>query len=370
MKHLRQVTIEEISVATEVVVAPWKKIIKNICAFDNIARTRPHFARSMSMFVYTDRLADVSAVSLCALPKGAIVTGGDLYLVQVDDCLLYDQIPPGLRGGANLANLDQVARAKRESVSIRDECLLVARFGITTWGHWLGELLPKIVLIEKLYPERFRFLLPNQVLNSDGRSSTFQAIWDSLRAHGLIAERILPIDVTKRYEFDRLYCITSIWTDHIMHPGVMQIMRDAIPVECAGAPRRIALLRTDAPGRRQIANQKPVVDFLTSLGYEIYAPGTLTFLDQVALFRSATDIVAVLGSGLSGLIYSPAGVRVMALAPDVFGDRFFYALALLRDGRWADIRGPISQKHERVEHQSSFTVDIDDIKQGLSLLSV
>lgn len=146
-------------------------------------------------------------------------------------------------------------------------------------------------------------------------------------------------------------------------------MRETITVEASDLPRRVALLRTDAPGRRQIANKDEVNELLRSLDYEMAAPGSLGFLEQVRLFRSASDIVSVLGSGLTGLIYAPAGVRVMALAPDMFGDRFFYALTVLRDGLWADVRGPVAERHEHIAHHASFTVDLEDMKRGFAALA-
>lgn len=367
---LERASATHIAASTESVLPSWEGRIRNACVFTNIARTRPDFAKSMQDHVYTKRSVNIDGVSLCRLPMGTILTGGHEYLVQIGDCLLEEQIPPYIR--SNDFKIQQLlgnCEDRDRIIHVREECLLVARFGLITWGHWLGELLPKIILAETHCPGRFRFILPSEVVDFRGKHPSYGAIWDSLVAHGLDQNRILPVDITKRHVFDALYCLTPVWSDHSMHPEVMRMMRDAIPFQGSETRRRIALLRTDAPGRRQIANYEPVVGLLEALGYEAGAPGSIPFLEQVALFRSASDIVSVLGSGLTGLIYAPSGVRVLAVAPDVFGDRFFYALTVLRNGFWADVRGPVHEKHERIEHQSSFLLDLEDIKQGLSALS-
>ena len=59
--------------------------------------------------------------------------------------------------------------------------------------------------------------------------------------------------------------------------------------------------------------------------------GGLSFAEQVATFAAAQTIVGVLGSGLSGMLYSPAGVRVLTLAPSRWSDLFFFALMQNRD---------------------------------------
>jgi hypothetical protein len=49
----------------------------------------------------------------------------------------------------------------------------------------------------------------------------------------------------------------------------------------------------------------------------------LSFENQVAAFNAASTVFCVLGSGLTGLIYSPDKVSVIAPAPEDWGDAFF-----------------------------------------------
>ena len=56
-------------------------------------------------------------------------------------------------------------------------------------------------------------------------------------------------------------------------------------------------------------------------------------------FRRAHHVLSVLGSGLTGMIYSPDGADVVTLAPSNWSDRFFFAIMQNRDARLVDIRG-------------------------------
>ena len=47
--------------------------------------------------------------------------------------------------------------------------MIVARYGFGTWGHWIGELLPKIVTVEAAFPGRFSFAIPRPMMLRGGR---------------------------------------------------------------------------------------------------------------------------------------------------------------------------------------------------------
>ena len=78
-------------------------------------------------------------------------------------------------------------------------------------------------------------------------------------------------------------------------------------------------------------------------------------------------IFGVLGSDLTNLIYSPAGVKVISVAPATFGDRFFYALILSREGQQIDLRGPITVPDQAIAHLGTFRVDPDEVARALAM---
>ena len=79
------------------------------------------------------------------MPAGAVLHGGGEFLLSADGALLREQIAPYLE--TNPARVAELVGTTRPIVDYAEECLLLARFGLYTWGHWLGELLPKAVLV-------------------------------------------------------------------------------------------------------------------------------------------------------------------------------------------------------------------------------
>ena len=54
---------------------------------------------------------------------------------------------------------------------------------------------------------------------------------------------------------------------------------------------------------------------LAKRGFEMVAPGTLSFRDQVALFASAEFIAGPHGAGLTNILFSPANAKVLEIFP-------------------------------------------------------
>lgn len=78
--------------------------------------------------------------------------------------------------------------------------------------------------------------------------------------------------------------------------------------------RRIYVSRGDTPKRR-ITNEKEILPLLTRHGFEVIAPGKLSFRDQVALFSSAEIIAGAHGAGLTNLLYAPRSAKVLEIFP-------------------------------------------------------
>jgi hypothetical protein len=88
------------------------------------------------------------------------------------------------------------------------------------------------------------------------------------------------------------------------------------------------------------------------------------------VFSGSTAIVSILGSGLAGLIYSPANVNVITLAPVGWADDFFFGIMQNRNARLADVRGIKSISDPRDAFYSSFRVDVADLGAAIAALGL
>jgi hypothetical protein len=299
-------------------------------------------------------------VGLVRLPSQAMVLGQS-WRLMVGGVWAAEQLhyrPPALPRPEVLA----VPHAKPcEAVS--DEVILVARFGDGTWGHWVGELLPKVALAERHFPGRFRYAVPKWAYRSDplGRRMA-----ESLAFYGVPESRILLLENGRDYCFGQLHAITPVWQGRAMHPCVLQVMRDALPREPLGA-RRVALLRGDNT-RRQIGNIEAVRAVLDRHGFACIDIAFASFAEQVGIFAAARTIFSILGSSLTGLLYAPDGVGVVAVSPEGFTDRFFSGmLQQKRSARFFSVAGPICDLDSRMRRDSGFEVPLSALEEALLL---
>ncbi len=369
--HLTQFSIRDQAALAETetdLLPPYDGRVANATVYTNVEALNPAFGRHLREDIYVDRPCALSPVRLGRMPAGAVLHGGGEFLLSADGALLREQIAPYLE--TNPARVAELVGTTRPIVDYAEECLLLARFGLYTWGHWLGELLPKAVLVEAAYPGRFRYVVPSPVLTDPTPHLPWIRIRESLLAYGIDSTRLLTIDDAQDTRFRALHIVGSVWSDHLMHPGAMQAMRERLIPSLApirsDRPIRAALMR-EGDGRA-IENAEAVQALLRADGFAFYPVGRMRFWDQVRLFQSAETIFAILGSDLTGLIYAQQGVRVISVAPSIFGDRFFYAMILDRNGHYADIRGPVGTLNTETGHRSSFTIDPAELRVALDRL--
>jgi capsular polysaccharide biosynthesis protein len=96
--------------------------------------------------------------------------------------------------------------------------------------------------------------------------------------------------------------------------------------------RRLLISREDAESRR-MTNRQEVLSALTELGFELIAPGELSYKQQVRAFSQAEIIIGVHGAGLINAIYSSESLVI-----EIFGDHFLpanYELAMGQERGYA-----------------------------------
>lgn len=103
----------------------------------------------------------------------------------------------------------------------------------------------------------------------------------------------------------------------------VNLLRDVFlkDLEDIPATRRIFITRR---GRRMFGNQKRLEDMALACGFEVVDTDGMTISRQINLFRSCAVIVANHGAGLTNLVYSPPGCRVVELfSPKWLNDCYF-----------------------------------------------
>lgn len=362
---MQSVPISRLASRVQTLVPPAQIEVPATLEWTNIPGTGWDFGRHLLRHLYVPRVCAVAEVALWRFlaDTQVVVPNGEEFLPVLGPYVTQEQVRPGW----TVEQVSGAAAAAQEEVVVDGSVVLIARYGIRTWGHWLGELLPKAVCLEAAYPGRFRYAFPNDLVADPELAN----MAESLRAYGITDSRLVLLHPGRRYQFGELLTVSSVWADRIIHPEVVRLMNDLYPAPAADGPTdtKMALLRRESR-TRNLRNLQEIEPLLTASGWCLTDPGNLTFAAQVAAFRQATSILSIVGSGLSGLIYSPQGVRVLGLSPVGWADDFFFGIMQIKGAKFADVRGTKSPDDARDVAVSSFSVRAEDILHGLNGLGI
>jgi len=237
--------------------------------------------------------------------------------------------------------------------------VLCKKAGAHHYGHWLLELLPRAYFAQPHKPARHLLHEVGEPLRATMRQS--------LACLGIAPERCIETG-PEPIQVERLLTVDGL-TEHggYMSPLVIQclnaIKQDIQPAE----PRKIFITRPEEAGRRLI--QQGYYEYLApNYGYSVLDPAKLPFIEQVACFKSATEIVGIAGSALAGIAFAQPGTRVTNIVPTSMPDTFFWFISGLRGLNYTEIR--CATAPEKPRRRPRTTVHDADLILGLGDLEL
>jgi capsular polysaccharide biosynthesis protein len=232
------------------------------------------------------------------------------------------------------------------------------------YASWLFADLPR--LVSRMQVSRARLIL-------HGEPHAFHL--DSLRALGVADADIIRIPAQTRIECAELFYCTSTFMDHAPSARGLAYLRErlALPGAGAAAPtgaRRVYLSRERAQASRPLLNERELIAFLRTRGFDIVAPETLEFTQQVTQMRGADSIAGAYGANLANGIF-PVRARnalIIATKEQPEFSRMFSALAVPHAHACAE---PVKLKDAATFSESfGFRVALDDVGRCLDVLEV
>jgi capsular polysaccharide biosynthesis protein len=200
--------------------------------------------------------------------------------------------------------------------TIASPCLVAIGAGTETYGHFLVEMLFRILVARKAWPAKGR--LPYKLLLDTATPDwLFRILADDLnigpddievfqpwREQVLLRKAILP---------------SRVFQDHLIHPFANDLIEELMASLCVperpGPPQRIFVARgtyhTPEGSRRICVNERELIDLvLGRYGFAAVQPESLNWREQIALFRHASIVFGLTGSGLHNALFSRRGSRV------------------------------------------------------------
>lgn len=260
---------------------------------DHHSHRRP---RSTGIGLACLRNAVVSGPSL-------VGTSSVLYLLPPVTPLFVDQY---LSSDGPVGDRGLSGKAKR---FVRGTTVLLTHWNSTTYGHWLLEGMPKLLLLRTIRDQLppLHIVLPLSI-------PEWVASWIGL---------ILPQATIERYDdsseylqCDMLLMPTLLTSpEHFPHPELASLLDDLlrlVPAQ-AGGRKRLYVSRVAPSLFRELSNRAEIEQIAVDEGLTLVKPETLSIADQIALFAQAELVVGEFGSAMHNTLFSPPGTTVFCL---------------------------------------------------------
>jgi hypothetical protein len=291
------------------------------------------------------------------------IDGSGPFHVLADEYLVAEHLVPGFPEIE--ASKQYMLGQRTRAVDVAVPCVLACHPGTQVWAHWLIDTLPKILVAEAAFPERFAFVVPAAI--TDPASSRFlvRSILDSLAAYGIAPHRLLRLREGVVYRFAALHDVVDINGDG-MHPGVLRALRDLkTPPPFRGRYRVTAAMRGGGE-IRPVVNLPELAPVLRAHGAAEQDPGATPFLDKVRAFRDSDVIVGDLGSNLAVAIYASPGAGIVTIAPSNWRDNYFAQMFQRLGLCHADVRGTTLPKPGDAPGHSAHVLDPLHLDAGIT----
>lgn len=243
-----------------------------------------------------------------------------------------------------------------------------------SWGHFIGNFLPKLNALEFIEEPRIDILIPEDV--DDHIRQMVEFICST--KPGVTIRNVKPNNLVfcaKLY-----YCTSpSFIADHseFLHPSFVGIREYAKRVIFNYANKIVRDLNKSQSKKlfisrntgRNINNYEEIEEFFTSCGFEVVHPHLLSFEEKFSLFAQASHVAGPGSSGFLNLIFCQRGTkalvfsnysRTLDLYPDLFMDHRFFGIEFF-------VHLGVD-KYSGIPH-SDYYVDLGELKSHLDEIS-
>jgi len=184
----------------------------------------------------------------------------------------------------------------------------VSHFNCGIYGHWLGEVVPKLLVIREFLRRWPRFMEMPIFMPSVFPSFVYEHTRDLL-------PHVPIVTYEPQSEFirsERMYLPT--WgLDYVYNPWIAD-QTDSIGQTAARGPaNRIFISRRRQSIFRTLENLKELETIAGEEGLTVVYPEDHAFMDQIGWFHNAELIVGEYGGALHNAIFAPRGATVIAL---------------------------------------------------------
>lgn len=193
---------------------------------------------------------------------------------------------------------------------VREPVFVVSHFNMRTYGHFLFEVLPKLLLVKRLHAAGWRFPLAFP-RTQPAFTAIVRLVCPEVRLLGYADGReTLALSLALMPS----QMVSETGGLHEVFATGAKAMRDDLVLR-GGEPskRRVFLSRKGLGSFRTLANEDDLAEIAAGCGFRRVEPQTLSWDAQVRLFAGATHVVGEVSSALHNTLFCRPSAKVVGL---------------------------------------------------------
>lgn len=199
--------------------------------------------------------------------------------------------------------------SKKAKRFIAGASMLLTNWNSATYGHWLLEGMPKLLLLRRVahHLPPLRIVLPQSLPG-------WVAKWIELIAPNATLE--MYDDMAEYVQCEALLTPTMLVSpEHFPHPELATLLDDQRQLSSMEThPATRLFVSRGAPNPfREMRNHEEIEQIALAEGLNPVKPETRSIPEQIAQFSQAELIVGEFGSAMHNTLFGPAGARVFCL---------------------------------------------------------
>lgn len=186
---------------------------------------------------------------------------------------------------------------------IRGLCIPMSRPGEGTYGHWLVDFLPRLLLLRTL-GIKGKYVFTDRIPDY---------AWQFFNLLGLDETDIVTYNpLTECVELEQAYVPTYLRSEDQFSSLISSIPR-FFPLSKQVKGNKIYVARGDFRENQKVLNDDLVMKSVLNFGFEIIYPHKLTIAQQIEIFSKASIVVGEYGSAMHNTLFCHPGTKVVLL---------------------------------------------------------
>lgn len=233
--------------------------------------------------------------------RGTIIAPPDEFIADVSDAWTS--------GDEIIYPIFLSSRLPRVTTTDETVAVLSSHCSWSNYGHWLGDTLPRLHLLEKSGIHYDKIVVP--YLTGYQREALDLLGVDRAK---MIVDPTLHLEARRLVipTFPGLYGLPPRWACDYMRERFLPYAQPS------DKPRRILISRNKPGATRRLLNEDALYEALRHFGVERVFTEDLSFADEVSLFNNAEIVIGPCGAGMVNLMFCRPGTAVI----EIFSPRY------------------------------------------------